>query len=80
MLGGAGRNPGAHPDVVSEASLASCIPAVKQYLLQVAGVKKQACVEQALPGHKALLLGRWVLFALGGCGGSGKRESGILLF
>lgn len=35
MLGGAGRNPSAHPDVVPEVSLASCIPAVKQYLLQL---------------------------------------------
>lgn len=48
MLGGAGRSPGAHPDVVSEASLVTCIPAVKQYLLQFAGVEKQACVEQSL--------------------------------
>lgn len=29
--------------------MASPIPAVKQHLLQLAGVEKQACVEQALP-------------------------------
>lgn len=79
---GAGRSPGAHPDVVSEASLVTRIPAVKQYLLQFAGVEKQACVEQSLssgaigPYH----WGTGFYLPWGGCRGSREGESGILLF